>query len=56
MRASYGSSNDIVAITQLAGTTSRSVNRQDLELDKTFEEARHAIDARGGLRARRGGA
>ncbi|MGC8703576.1 MAG: SPFH domain-containing protein [Thiomonas sp.] len=37
MRASYGSSNYIVAITQLAQTTLRSVVGK-LELDKTFEE------------------
>jgi len=37
MRASYGSSNYIVAITQLAQTTLRSVIGR-LELDKTFEE------------------
>lgn len=36
-RASYGSSNDIVAITQLAQTTLRLVIGR-LELDKTFEE------------------
>jgi len=36
-RASYGSSNYIVAITQLAQTTLRSVVGK-LELDKTFEE------------------
>jgi regulator of protease activity HflC (stomatin/prohibitin superfamily) len=36
-RASYGSSNYIVAITQLAQTTLRSVIGR-LELDKTFEE------------------
>lgn len=36
-RASYGSSNYIVAITQLAQTTLRSVIGK-LELDKTFEE------------------
>ncbi len=36
-RASYGSSNYIVAITQLAQTTLRSVVGR-LELDKTFEE------------------
>jgi len=43
MRASYGSSNYIVAITQLAQTTLRSVIGK-LELDKTFEE-RDAINA-----------
>ena len=37
MRASYGSSNYIIAITQLAQTTLRSVIGR-LELDKTFEE------------------
>mgnify|MGYP001218900790 FL=1 len=37
MRASYGSSNYVVAITQLAQTTLRSVIGR-LELDKTFEE------------------
>ena len=37
MRASYGSSDYIVAITQLAQTTLRSVIGR-LELDKTFEE------------------
>jgi regulator of protease activity HflC (stomatin/prohibitin superfamily) len=37
MRASYGSSNYIVAITQLSQTTLRSVIGK-LELDKTFEE------------------
>ena len=37
MRASYGASNYIVAITQLAQTTLRSVIGR-LELDKTFEE------------------
>jgi len=37
MRASYGSSNYIVAITQLAQTTLRSVIGK-LELDKTFEQ------------------
>ena len=43
MRASYGSSNYIVAITQLAQTTLRSVIGK-MELDKTFEE-REAINA-----------
>src|SRR5512134_3251869 len=43
MRASYGSSNYIVAITQLAQTTLRSVVGK-MELDKTFEE-RDAINA-----------
>ncbi len=37
MRASYGSSNYIIAISQLAQTTLRSVIGR-LELDKTFEE------------------
>ena len=37
MRASYGSSNYIVAVTQLAQTTLRSVVGK-MELDKTFEE------------------
>ncbi len=37
MRASYGSSNYILAVTQLAQTTLRSVIGK-LELDKTFEE------------------
>ena len=43
MRASYGSSNYVVAITQLAQTTLRSVIGK-MELDKTFEE-RDAINA-----------
>jgi regulator of protease activity HflC (stomatin/prohibitin superfamily) len=43
MRASYGSSNYVVAITQLAQTTLRSVIGK-MELDKTFEE-RSAINA-----------
>ena len=43
MRASYGSSNYIVAITQLAQTTLRSMVGK-MELDKTFEE-REAINA-----------
>ena len=42
MRASYGSSNYIVAITQLSQTTLRSVIGR-LELDRTFEE-RDAIN------------
>ncbi|MDI1348598.1 stomatin-like protein [Aquabacterium sp.] len=42
MRASYGSSNYIVAITQLAQTTLRSIVGR-MELDKTFEE-RDAIN------------
>ncbi len=37
MRASYGSSNYVIAITQLAQTTLRSVVGR-MELDKTFEE------------------
>jgi regulator of protease activity HflC (stomatin/prohibitin superfamily) len=40
MRASYGSSNYISAITQLAQTTLRSVIGR-MELDKTFEEREH---------------
>jgi len=43
MRASYGSSNYIVAITQLSQTTLRSVIGR-LELDRTFEE-RDAINS-----------
>ena len=43
MRASYGSSNYIVAVTQLAQTSLRSVIGK-LELDKTFEE-RNIINA-----------
>ena len=43
MRASYGSSNYILAITQLAQTTLRSVIGR-MELDRTFEE-REAINA-----------
>ena len=43
MRASYGSSNYVVAITQLAQTTLRSVIGR-LELDRTFEE-RDSINA-----------
>ncbi|HNU11287.1 MAG TPA: stomatin-like protein [Rubrivivax sp.] len=43
MRASYGSSDYIVAITQLAQTTLRSVIGR-MELDKTFEE-RDVINA-----------
>jgi regulator of protease activity HflC (stomatin/prohibitin superfamily) len=43
MRASYGSSDYIVAITQLAQTTLRSVIGK-MELDKTFEE-REIINA-----------
>jgi regulator of protease activity HflC (stomatin/prohibitin superfamily) len=40
MRASYGSSDYIIAITQLAQTTLRSVVGK-MELDKTFEEREH---------------
>ncbi|MBL0089093.1 MAG: paraslipin [Ideonella sp.] len=43
MRASYGSSNYVIAVTQLAQTTLRSVIGK-MELDKTFEE-RDAINA-----------
>ncbi|AEG93040.1 SPFH domain-containing protein [Ramlibacter tataouinensis] len=43
MRASYGSSNYLVAVTQLAQTSLRSVIGK-LELDKTFEE-RDVINA-----------
>ena len=43
MRASYGASNYITAITQLAQTTLRSVIGK-MELDKTFEE-REIINA-----------
>src|SRR3982750_1702894 len=43
MRASYGSSNYIVAVSQLAQTSLRSVIGK-LELDKTFEE-RNIINA-----------
>lgn len=43
MRASYGSSNYVIAITQLAQTTLRSVIGK-MELDRTFEE-REAINA-----------
>ena len=43
MRASYGASNDIIAISQLAQTSLRSVIGK-LELDKTFEE-REIINA-----------
>ena len=43
MRASYGSTNYVIAITQLAQTTLRSVIGK-MELDKTFEE-RDAINA-----------
>ena len=44
MRASYGSSNYVMAISQLAQTTLRSVIGR-LELDKTFEE-RDMINAK----------
>ncbi|WP_338849399.1 stomatin-like protein [Massilia sp. W12] len=44
MRASYGSSNYILAITQLAQTTLRSVIGR-MELDKTFEEREHINSA-----------
>ncbi len=44
MRASYGASNYIVAITQLAQTTLRSVIGR-MELDKTFEERGHINSA-----------
>src|SRR3954462_8357284 len=40
MRASYGTSNYVAAITQLAQTTLRSVIGK-MELDKTFEERDH---------------
>ncbi|MEN9543923.1 MAG: hypothetical protein RLZZ598_756, partial [Pseudomonadota bacterium] len=43
MRASYGASNYIIAITQLAQTTLRSIIGK-MELDKTFEE-RETINA-----------
>jgi regulator of protease activity HflC (stomatin/prohibitin superfamily) len=43
MRASYGASNYVIAITQLAQTLLRSVIGK-MELDKTFEE-RDAINA-----------
>jgi regulator of protease activity HflC (stomatin/prohibitin superfamily) len=43
MRASYGASNYVIAITQLAQTTLRSVIGK-MELDKTFEE-RETINA-----------
>jgi len=43
MRASYGASNYVIAITQLAQTTLRSVIGR-MELDKTFEE-REAINS-----------
>src|SRR6478609_6167943 len=43
MRASYGASNYVVAITQLAQTTLRSVIGR-MELDRTFEE-RDAINS-----------
>ena len=54
MRASYGSSNYIVAVTQLAQTSLRSVIGK-LELDKTFEE-RDIINAQVVAGHRRGGA
>ena len=54
MRASYGSSNYVAAITQLAQTLLRSVIGK-MELDRTFEERDH-INALGRRRARRGGA
>jgi regulator of protease activity HflC (stomatin/prohibitin superfamily) len=44
MRASYGASNYVVAITQLAQTTLRSIVGK-MELDKTFEE-RDLINAK----------
>jgi regulator of protease activity HflC (stomatin/prohibitin superfamily) len=44
MRASYGASNYVIAITQLAQTTLRSVIGK-MELDKTFEE-RDLINAK----------
>lgn len=40
MKASYGSSNYIMAVTQLAQTTLRSIIGK-MELDKTFEEREH---------------
>lgn len=43
-RASYGTSNYVVAITQLAQTTLRSVIGK-MELDKTFEERDHINSA-----------
>jgi len=43
MRASYGSSNYVIAVTQLAQTTLRSVIGK-MELDRTFEE-RDSINA-----------
>ncbi|MEO3692993.1 SPFH domain-containing protein [Roseateles paludis] len=43
MRASYGASNYVIAITQLAQTTLRSVIGR-MELDKTFEE-RNSINS-----------
>jgi regulator of protease activity HflC (stomatin/prohibitin superfamily) len=54
MRASYGSSDYIIAITQLAQTTLRSVVGK-MELDKTFEE-RDQINGSVVQRAGRGGA
>ena len=50
--ASYGSSNYVLAITQLAQTTLRSIIGK-MELDKTFEE-RDQINAPGRGGARRG--
>ena len=44
MKASYGSSNFVVAITQLSQTTLRSVIGK-LELDKTFEEREYITTA-----------
>ena len=60
--ASYGSSNYVLAITQLAQTTLRSVIGR-MELDKTFEERDqinaavvNALDARGAELGRQGAA
>ena len=60
--ASYGSSNFMLAITQLAQTTLRSVIGR-MELDRTFEERDHinglvvaALDAGGGELGRQGAA
>ena len=57
MRASYGTSSFIVAITQLAQTTLRSIIGK-MELDKTFEERDHinAASSRRSTRRRRTGA
>ena len=52
MRASYGSSNYIVAITQLAQTLLRSVIGK-MELDKTFEERDHDQRSRSSPRSTR---